>query len=62
MLAPWSHYSVESTETLSAGRAFSKKGLTHLKTTTMEDSVFVIRPRPLYIIRPDARTEVKLRT
>jgi hypothetical protein len=37
------------------------KRSTHLRTTTIGDSVFVINPRPLYIIRPDERTEAKLR-
>lgn len=34
---------------------------THLRTTTIGDSVLVISPRPFQIMRPDARTEAKLR-
>ena len=35
---------------------------THLRTTTIGDSVFVISPRPFQIMRPEVRTEAKLRT
>jgi hypothetical protein len=34
---------------------------THLRTTTIGDSVLVISPRPFQIMRPEARTEAKLR-
>lgn len=35
---------------------------THLKTTTMGDSVFVTSPSPFHIMKPDASTWMKLRT
>lgn len=34
---------------------------THLNTTTIGDSVFVIRPSPFQIMRPEANTEAKFR-
>jgi hypothetical protein len=51
----------QSADSVSWRRVTWREVAAHLRTTTIGDSVFVISPRPFQIIKPDVRTEAKLR-